>query len=112
MSSTTAATEHDEHAAHGEAEHHGFSDKQYVFVALGLAALTAVEVMLSYMHGLGSASTVALFIIMAIKFVLVVLFFMHLKFDNHLFGLLFWSGLLLAIGVYGVALACFQLFAR
>jgi cytochrome c oxidase subunit IV len=115
MSSTTATTGHDEHEEHagdGAAEHHGFTDKQYVFVAMGLAALTAIEVTLSYLHGLGAASTVALFIIMAIKFVLVVLFFMHLKFDNKLFGMLFWSGLILAIGVYAVALSTFQLFAR
>jgi cytochrome c oxidase subunit IV len=105
MSTTAAPAIHD-------ADHHGFSDKQYVLVALGLAALTGIEVMISYLHGLGSASTVALFVIMAIKFVLVVLFFMHLKFDAKIFGMLFWSGLILAIGVYSVALACFQLFSR
>jgi len=111
--STTAAPAHTDAAATGhDTDHHGFSDKQYVLVALGLAALTAIEVTLSYLHGLGSASTIALFIIMAIKFVLVVLFFMHLKFDAKIFGMLFWSGLILAIGVYTVCLATFQLFSR
>lgn len=109
MSTTAAPAEHD---VDHDADHHGFTDKQYVFVALGLAALTGIEVTLTYLHGLGSASTVALFVIMAIKFVLVVLFFMHLKFDAKIFGMLFWSGLILAIGVYSVFLATFQIFSR
>ena len=51
-------------------------------------------------------------ILMAIKFVLVVLFFMHLKWDSKLFGRLFWAGALLAVAVYVGALATFQYFAK
>ena len=51
-----------------------------------------------------------LLVLMSVKFWLVVLFFMHLKFDAKIFGRLFWTGLLLALGVYAAALATFQVF--
>ena len=41
---------------------------------------------------------------MAIKFLTVVSFFMHLKFDNKMFSCLFYSGLFLAVCVYVAAL--------
>jgi hypothetical protein len=40
----STATEHVEHTDGHEAEHHGMSDKQYIYIALILAALTAIEV--------------------------------------------------------------------
>ena len=49
---------------------------------------------------------------MTIKFFMILLVFMHLKFDNKLFSLMFYIGLVLAIGVYTVALLTFQFFAR
>jgi cytochrome c oxidase subunit 4 len=50
--------------------------------------------------------------LMATKFLLVVLFFMHLKWDSKLFGRLFWAGAFLAIAVYVGALATFQFFVK
>jgi cytochrome c oxidase subunit 4 len=47
---------------------------------------------------------------MIVKFVIVVSYFMHLKFDNKLFSYLFYSGLILAIAVYAGALATFKFF--
>ena len=52
----------------------------------------------------------ALLILMAFKFMAVVLYFMHLKFDNRLFSIMFYMGLFLAIGVYLVALFTFRFF--
>ena len=67
----------------------------------------------------GGATTAAraafmplLMILMIIKFVMVVLEFMHLRKDAKLFHYLFWSGFLLAIGVYIVALATFKFFLK
>ena len=48
---------------------------------------------------------------MAVKFVTVVSYFMHLKFDNRIFSWLFYSGLILAVLVYVAALCTFQFFA-
>ena len=46
----------------------------------------------------------------AVKFFTVVLYFMHLKYDNVLFKRLFYSGLFLAMFVYVVALLTFHYF--
>lgn len=112
---STATAEHptdgtvDAHAADGHG--HGLSDLGYVKVAIALAIITALEVALSYMvDDLGSAFLPLLLALMVIKFFSVVLFFMHLKFDNRLFALMFYMGLGLAVGVYTVVLFTFKFF--
>ncbi len=103
---TEAAVDHaDVHDAHHP------TDTDYVKVAIGLAVLTAIEVALTYIEGIkGLALLIPLFIIMGIKFVIVASQFMHLKFDSKLLSRVFYSGLVLAIGVYIAALATFQVF--
>ncbi len=106
----STATEHATHTEHGEhGESHGASDKQYVVIALILAALTAIEVSTYYVD-FGPLFMPTLFVLMIVKFVIVVSYFMHLKFDNKLFSYLFYSGLILAIAVYVGALATFKFF--
>ena len=103
-----------EHAAHGHdthGEHAGHGNRHYYLVALALAVLTGLEVLLSYVD-IGQAFLPILLILMGIKFVMVVLEFMHLRKDAKLFHYLFWSGFLLAIGVYIVALATFKFFLK
>jgi len=51
-------------------------------------------------------------ILMVIKFVIVVSYFMHLKFDNKIFSYLFYAGLLLAVAVYCGFLATFKFFLK
>ena len=41
----------------------------------------------------------------ALKFVIVVLWFMHLKFDNKLFSIMFTGGLVLVAGLFTIVLA-------
>jgi cytochrome c oxidase subunit IV len=103
---------HDVHPHSGHDDQHHWTDLQYVQLALGLAIITALEVLLSYTKdSVGGFFMPALLIMMAIKFFAVVFYFMHLKFDNRLFGLLFYTGLLLAVGVYCAALLTFQFFS-
>jgi cytochrome c oxidase subunit IV len=113
---TAAVETHNEHAveAHGHTGEHGWTDKKYVMVAVYLAIMTAVEVGLSYVHPESAPwlPTVLLVVLMVVKFITVVLFFMHLRFDDKLFGRLFWSGLILAIVVYVAALATFQFWSN
>ncbi|HEX9259139.1 MAG TPA: cytochrome C oxidase subunit IV family protein [Acidimicrobiales bacterium] len=99
----------DDSQVHSEYSHH--SDWIYIRIAVVLALLTALEVSTYYVD-FGPVFLPMLFILMAIKFVLVVLFFMHLKYDAKLFGRLFWSGFFLAIAVYVGALATFQMFVN
>ena len=101
-------TETEEHAEAGE-HHEHFSDRQYIYVALFLAFLTAIEVSTYYVD-FGPLFMPTLFILMAIKFVVVVSFFMHLKFDNKIFSWMFYSGLVLAVLVYVGALSTFHFF--
>ena len=96
--------EADDHVEH-------WSDLQFVYLAIGLAVITAIEVALSYMvDDLGAFFLPLLLILMLIKFFSVVFYFMHLKFDNRWFSILFYMGLVLAIGVYLAALFTFQFF--
>ncbi|MSV67153.1 MAG: cytochrome C oxidase subunit IV [Actinobacteria bacterium] len=86
------------------------SNAGYVRIALVLAAITALEVSTYYVD-FGRLFLPALLIMMVIKFIMVVSYFMHLKFDNKLFSWIFYAGLILAIGVYCVALATFHFFS-
>ena len=100
------AVDHD--SAH-EADHP--RDALYLKVAGALFVLTGLEVYSTYAEWLGSAFIPLLLTMMAIKFLLVVLFFMHLKFDAKIFGRLFWAGFFLAVSVYVAALTTFKFFA-
>jgi cytochrome c oxidase subunit 4 len=111
MSTTTEHVEHAEAEAHGHDAHSSHKPTSYyVNVALILAALTALETS-TYWLNFGPFFMPALLIMMAIKFIMVVSLFMHLKFDNKIFSWLFYSGLILAVLVYCAFLACFQFFS-
>ena len=103
--------EHAPHAeeSHAEHAHAGHSNKHYYLVALALAILTGLEVALSYVD-VGALFMPLLMILMMIKFIMVVLEFMHLRRDAKMFHYLFWSGFVLAILVYIGALATFKFF--
>ena len=106
-----AATHVQEQETHHEA--HENRDKQYVIIALVLAALTVVEVLTYSIPELfgGKASTtliIALMALMAIKFWTVAWFFMHLKFDKRILSVVFYTGVFLALGVYLAILTMFR----
>jgi len=106
-----ASTSHDVHSSEpGEhTPHAGHSVRYYVAVAGALAAITGLEVLLTYID-IGAAFLPLLLILMVIKFVMVVMEFMHLRQDSKIFHFLFWSGFFLAIGVYVGFLATFKFF--
>ena len=95
--------------SHEEAHEHGMSDAGYIKIALILAAITALEVSTYYVD-FGPLFLPSLIIMMVVKFFIVVSYFMHLKFDNKLFSLMFYIGLGLALFVYFTALATFKFF--
>lgn len=73
--------------------------KKYVIIAAILAVITAVEVAVVYFN-LATAFLITILIIMsAVKFTMVAMYFMHLKFDNKLFSYMFVGGMVLTIGV-------------
>ena len=100
----SAATE-----SHTDSHDHGLSDAGYIKIALILAAITALEVSTYYVD-FGPLFLPSLLIMMVVKFVMVVSYFMHLKFDNKIFSFLFYVGLALALFRYIGALATFKFF--
>jgi cytochrome c oxidase subunit 4 len=104
--------EDDHHPGDGGDHEHGLTDFGYVKVALFLGVVTAAEVVMSYTIDFwGPIFLPLLLLLMAIKFFVVVLFFMHLRFDNRLFSVMFYMGLGLAVGVYIAALFTFKFFS-
>ena len=89
--------------------HQSHPDSFYVKIALFLAVITALETSTYYVD-FGPLFLPALLTMMTIKFLMVVLFFMHLRFDSKWFNGAFWAGVILAIGVYCVALSTFHFF--
>jgi cytochrome c oxidase subunit 4 len=72
--------------------------KQYKWVALILTLITAVEVWVYYTPFQYSPMFVpALLIMSAVKFAIVVLFYMHLKYDHKIFKALFTGPLIIAM---------------
>lgn len=94
---------------HEDTHEHGMSDAGYIKIAIVLALITALEVSTYYVD-FGPLAMPSLLIMMVVKFVMVVSYFMHLKFDNRIFSFLFYVGLGLALFVYITALATFKFF--
>ncbi|MEY4174731.1 MAG: hypothetical protein RI900_1896 [Actinomycetota bacterium] len=110
MSATTEHAEHAEHAAEAH-EHHTPSDRYFIKIAIILAVVTALETSTYWWpKSLETVGVISLLIMMTIKFFMIVMVFMHLKFDSKIFSLMFYTGLVLAIGVYMVFLFTFQFF--
>ncbi|MCA1834645.1 MAG: cytochrome C oxidase subunit IV family protein [Actinomycetota bacterium] len=97
------------HKVQHPTEHTHPGPAQYVRIAVILAVVTAIEVAIYYFN-LSHALLITLLLTFSlIKFVLVAMFFMHLKFDSPMFRRLFITGVSLAILVYTVVLATFLL---
>lgn len=87
-------------------------DGLYVRVAAILAAVTAIEVGLYYTDLSGIALVSILIGLAAIKFGMVVAYFMHLRFDARLLRRLFVTGVVLAGFVFSVALFTLDILLR
>ena len=81
-------------------EHEHPGERTYIMVALILAIVTAVEVAIYYVEALEDVLVPALLILSAAKFVAVVGYFMHLKFDDRRFRWIFVFGLAVAVACY------------
>ena len=100
-----------DHATHGPGhggvphEEAHASNRTYVQIALILAVITVVEVVIYYVPTLRGVLIPALIVLSLAKFVMVVGFFMHLKYDHRLYRFMFAAGLALTLGVYLALLA-------
>lgn len=92
---TKPGTDHDVDA-HGD--HPG--ERTYINVAIILAIVTLVEVVIYYIEAFESFLVPALIVLSAAKFVTVVGYFMHLKFDDSRLRWIFAGGLAVAVAVF------------
>lgn len=83
------------------------SPRKYVTIAIILALVTAIEVAIYYMTALKDVLVPMLLALALLKFVMVGLYFMHLKFDSHTFRRFFIAGIILALFVFGTVLTLF-----
>src|SRR4029450_12689092 len=95
----------------GHARHTPPSAKEYVRIGMILVVLTAIEVWISY-SGLPHGLLIALLFFFAfVKFALVVLWFMHLRFDDVRYSRFFIMGFAGACILFLVVLLLFKTFA-
>jgi len=94
----------------GSDEHYP-DEWQYIKVALVLFGITALEVAVYYISGLKDVLIPILLTMAVLKFAIVALYFMHLRFDSKLFRRLFVTGIILAIVVYTIALTTLHVFS-
>ena len=101
------------HAKHAMAHAGHPSAKEYVRIFLILIGITAIEVALFYLRkDLDGWFIPMLFVLAGSKFVLVVLWFMHLKFDSRRYARFFVMGLAGAFTLYMIVLITFRTFLR
>lgn len=90
------------------------SPKQYVRIAILLAVLTAIEVAMFYINEslhLGGLNVAVLLVLAALKFLIVVGWYMHLRFEKSTLSRFFTFGFVLACTLYAIVLATFGLLA-
>ncbi len=105
MTEAAHTTEHAETHEPGQRAHP--DPKQYVLIAVVLAVVTGIEVAIFYIDFLSGILVPALVVLSAIKFALVVLWFMHLRFDSRLYRRMFVGGLILALSLFAIVLILF-----
>jgi cytochrome c oxidase subunit 4 len=108
MSSEPLAASHaDDHAV--QTEHHPGA-RTYINIGIILFVLTVLEVAAVYIEVIYKTPVLllgTLFGLMIVKFTLVVMFFMHLKYDNRLFTWLFTAPLFVAVFIVLALMALF-----
>jgi len=95
-------------ATHGAAQHstdvnaqeHAHpTERSYIKIAAILAAITIAEVAIYYIGALESVLVPMLVVMSIVKFVMVVGFFMHLKFDDRRLAYIFAAALVVTLSV-------------
>ncbi|MFB3739521.1 MAG: cytochrome C oxidase subunit IV family protein [Candidatus Velamenicoccus archaeovorus] len=87
------------------------SPKEYIRIAVILGVITAAEVAVYYVESVRSMLIPLLLLFAAIKFSLVVLWFMHLRFDSRTYARFFMLGLAGAVTLFLIVLLTFGAFS-
>jgi cytochrome c oxidase subunit 4 len=87
-------------ALDAEHEHDHPSLQKYVWIAIFLAIVTAIEVAIYYIPAFEGVLVELLVIFSVIKFLFVIGYFMHLKMDPRFLAFIFGSALIVSLAVY------------
>jgi len=89
------------HATLEEPEHHEHpNEAKYIQIAIILTIITIAEVAIYYIEAMEAVLVPVLVVLSTIKFVTVVGYFMHLKFDDKRLAWIFASGMGIALSIY------------
>jgi len=94
------------------ARHEHPSAKAYIRIGIILAVLTGLEVVTAYSQISHSILIPTLLLLAFTKFILVVLWFMHLRFDSRTYSRFFLMGFVGAITLYLIVLMTLGVFSR
>ena len=79
--------------------------KKYVQIPIVLGILTAIEIALYYTEDIVGVFTDPILIILAVgKFIIVVGWFMHLRFENKMVNRFFTGGMILALVLFAIVM--------
>jgi cytochrome c oxidase subunit 4 len=100
-------------SAHARSHTRHPGTREYVRIAIVLGVVTAAEVAIYYIDWVHDNGVLIplLFMFAVLKFTLVVLWFMHLRFDSRTYARFFVMGLAGAITLFLVMLMIFQTFS-
>jgi cytochrome c oxidase subunit IV len=105
------AASHDHHASADGHDAHAHEDGKFhlfVQIAMILAVITGVEIVLVYVPLPTWLIITSLVVLSLVKFLMVIFWFMHLKFDKIFCTILFFIGLILAGGTVAALMAIFS----
>ena len=106
MSASPAAVSHD-HGHHGHGDHDVSKYQIYVQIAMLLAVITGIEIAIVYIPWAKWIIVTSLVVLSAVKFLFVIFYFMHLRWDKPFCTILFFIGLSIAGGTMWGLLALF-----
>ncbi len=89
----TNSEQHTEHSEHHTEHKHIVEYGKYLFIWLGLLALTGITVSAAGIN-LGNWTIVLALVIASVKSLLVLSIFMHLKFEDKVFKIFVWVAML------------------
>lgn len=90
-----------DHSHDAEQDSHGHpTERDYIKIAAILSGITLLEVVIYYVEAIGGILVPLLIVLSTIKFVMVVSYFMHLKFDDKRLTMVFLIGMVFALGTF------------
>jgi cytochrome c oxidase subunit IV len=97
------------HSGQTPGEHAHPGPRTYAKIAAVLCGITLVEFICYYLQSVRAVLVPLLIFLSGIKFALVAMFYMHLRFDHRVYTRLLLVGLIIGIGVVLSLLALFNL---